>query len=422
MVIERSVKIRPGTYRLPASADLTRPAITIRGENITVDFNGVVLEGGPDGADPDGYAGVGILIDGGRNVTVKNAVIRGYKIGDSRAAISRSAPVAQRPVLQLEAAPLQRRREGEPRRLDVVSPERQGRVADAGRRDLPGRMRPRRSRPQHRRAGPERADDRAIVRPRRSGTTPSSSCPASVSGCTARRDSTIMHNRIDWCVRGYSHGFYNRGQDSAGLLMYEQSSRNTVAYNSITHGGDGLFLWAGQSTMDTGQGGSNDNRFFANDFSHAVTNGIEATFSRNSFYRQPHRRLLARRLGRLQLRLGLERQPVRAATPKAIAIEHGQDIRIEGNTFDGDETAIRLWQNPRRIPTGDIRSCATRGAAATAARQPVRGQQDRARHSRDDRASTRRRNTFDGVGVRVWPVMPTSALDVGRRRPSIGDD
>ena len=96
-------------------------------------------------------------------------------------------------------------------------------------------------------------------------------------------DSTIMHNRIDWCVRGYSHGFYNRGQDSAGLLMYEQSSNNTVAYNSVTHGGDGLFLWAGQSTMDSGKGGANDNLFAANDFSHAPTNGIEATFSRNRF-------------------------------------------------------------------------------------------------------------------------------------------
>ena len=90
-----------------------------------------------------------------------------------------------------------------------------------------------------------------------------------------------MHNRIDWCVRGYSHGFYNRGQDSAGLLIYEQSSRNIVAFNSVTHGGDGLFLWAGQSTMDTGQGGVNDNLFYDNDFSHAPTNGIEATFSRN---------------------------------------------------------------------------------------------------------------------------------------------
>ena len=92
-----------------------------------------------------------------------------------------------------------------------------------------------------------------------------------------------MHNKIDWCVRGYSHGFYNRGQDSAGILMYEQSSRNVVAYNSVTHGGDGLFLWAGQSTMETGEGGSNDNLFYGNDFSHAPTNGIEATFSRNRF-------------------------------------------------------------------------------------------------------------------------------------------
>ena len=27
--------------------------------------------------------------------------------------------------------------------------------------------------------------------------------------------------------------------------MYEQSSHNVVAYNSVTHSGDGLFLWAG---------------------------------------------------------------------------------------------------------------------------------------------------------------------------------
>jgi hypothetical protein len=84
-------------------------------------------------------------------------------------------------------------------------------------------------------------------------------------------------------VRGYSHGFYRRGQDSAALLLYEQSSRNVVAYNSATHSGDGLFLWAGQSTMDAGEGGSNDNLFFQNDFSFAPTNAMEATFSRNAF-------------------------------------------------------------------------------------------------------------------------------------------
>ena len=48
--------------------------------------------------------------------------------------------------------------------------------------------------------------------------------------------------------------------------MYEQSCFNVVAHNSITHSGDGLFLWAGQSTMDSGKGGANDNLFYANDF------------------------------------------------------------------------------------------------------------------------------------------------------------
>src|SRR5436189_6425083 len=49
---------------------------------------------------------------------------------------------------------------------------------------------------------------------------------------------TIVHNRVDYNVRGYSDGFYRRGQDAANLLMYEQSARNLIAYNSLTHGGD----------------------------------------------------------------------------------------------------------------------------------------------------------------------------------------
>jgi hypothetical protein len=162
-------------------------------------------------------------------------------------------------------------------------------------------------------------------------------------------DSRIMHNRIDWCVRGYSHGFYNRGQDSAGLLMYEQSSRNVVAYNSVTHGGDGLFLWAGQSTMDTGKGGANDNLFYGNDFSHAPTNGIEATFSRNRF--------IANRVednwhgvwgGYSYESLWLNNHFARNA--EAIAIEHGQNNRISGNRFEDDAVGIRLWQNATQDP------------------------------------------------------------------------
>jgi hypothetical protein len=43
MIVDRSITIRPGRYTLP-SPDLT-PAITIRGENLTIDFNGAELAG-----------------------------------------------------------------------------------------------------------------------------------------------------------------------------------------------------------------------------------------------------------------------------------------------------------------------------------------------------------------------------------------
>ena len=60
---------------------------------------------------------------------------------------------------------------------------------------------------------------------------------------------TVVRNRIDFDVRGYSHGFYRRGQDSSGLLLYEQSNDNVFAENSVTHGGDGFFGFAGHEAI-----------------------------------------------------------------------------------------------------------------------------------------------------------------------------
>jgi hypothetical protein len=81
MVIAESVTIRSGTYHISASADLRTPAITVRGHNITVDFNGATLRGSAIDAEPDTFAGDGVLVDGGGTVTIKNAKIHGYKVG-----------------------------------------------------------------------------------------------------------------------------------------------------------------------------------------------------------------------------------------------------------------------------------------------------------------------------------------------------
>ncbi|MCE9558083.1 MAG: right-handed parallel beta-helix repeat-containing protein [Armatimonadetes bacterium] len=169
----------------------------------------------------------------------------------------------------------------------------------------------------------------------------------------------IINNSIDYCVRGYSHGVYNRGQDSAGILIYEQSNKNIFAFNSVTHGGDGFFLWAGQTTMDTGKGGCNDNLIAYNDFSHAVTNGIEATFSRNKF------------IGNLVMECwhgvwggfsydSVFRDNVFALNGEAIAIEHGPNNKISRNIFLDDRVGIHLWENATIDPNwgyGKVRDC-----------------------------------------------------------------
>jgi hypothetical protein len=142
---------------------------------------------------------------------------------------------------------------------------------------------------------------------------------------------------------------YNRGQDSTGILIYEQSHRNVFAYNSATHGGDGFFLWAGQTTMDTGKGGCNDNVLYGNDFSHSPANGIEATFSRNVFVNN----LMLECWHGIWGGYSYESKVVGNVfgyNQEAIAWEHGQDNVVDNNVFLRDNEAIVIWSNPSQDP------------------------------------------------------------------------
>jgi parallel beta-helix repeat protein len=89
--------------------------------------------------------------------------------------------------------------------------------------------------------------------------------------------------------------------------------------------------------------------FFGNDFSHAVANGIEATFSRNQFLRN--------RIDECWHGVWagysydtVFRDNTFANNEEGIAIEHGQNITIADNTFMGDHTGIRLWANASQDP------------------------------------------------------------------------
>ena len=398
MVIDRSITVRPGTYRLAASADLKTPAITIRGENVTVDFNGATLVGSPDGTDPDQFAGVAILVDGGSKVTIRGATIRGYKVG----ILARNSPDLHITRNELSYNWKQRLYSGIEKEslLDWMSYHQNEKdewlrfgaaiyLSACDRAEI-----------DHNTA--VQGQNGLMVTASKGLKTWNNTFQflSSVGvGLYRVTESTIMHNRIDWCVRGYSHGFYNRGQDSAGLLMYEQSSNNTVAFNSITHGGDGLFLWAGQSTMDTGKGGANGNRFHANDFSHAPTNGIEATFSKNVFTENRVEDCWHGVWGGYSY--GSKWFDNRfARNAEAIAIEHGQGNFIDRNSFDGDLTAIRLWQNATEDPNwGYAKSRDTRSRGYYIERNTFRGNKVAV-------------DVRDSEDVRIWR---NRYVDVGER-------
>ncbi len=340
MIVTTSTRIQPGHYLAPSDS---APVITVRGHDIVLDLRGVELVGSSNRRQPDRFTGIAVEVDSGARVTVRGARIRGFKVGilargtNGLRLLDNDLSDNYRPRLfsHVERESLadwlsyHHNEAGEWLRygagiyLDgVTGGELRGNIVQRGMNGL--------------------------LLTRSSGLRIWNNTFAFNSGLgiglyRSTRD-TIMHNRADWNVRGYSDGFFNRGQDSAALLMFEQSSDNVVAFNSMTHSGDGLFLWAGQTTMDSGTGGSNDNLFYRNDFSFAPTNGMEATFSRNAFVEN---RVEGAWHG-LWGGYSWESKVVGNSfirNVEAIAIEHGQQVVISRNTFDHDTTAIHLWWN-----------------------------------------------------------------------------
>ncbi len=172
----------------------------------------------------------------------------------------------------------------------------------------------------------------------------------------------ISCNAFDFCVRGYSHGVYNRGQDSAGILMFEQCRKNIISHNSVTHGGDGFFGFSGKEALGDvdspediewyRQRGHYGNMLIGNDFSYAAAHGIELTFGFfNSIFSN---RIVENAIcgiwagyskesniadnkiqGNGDMGYGLERG--------GINIEHGRKNIIHFNRFSDNACGVHLW-------------------------------------------------------------------------------
>jgi parallel beta-helix repeat protein len=339
---------REDVFAMPVDPSKARPVIVISGDNLTVDFQHAILIGSGDQTLPNGFYGLGILIRG-KNITLKNAQVKGYKVA-------------------------------------LMATDAEGLTLENC--DFSYNYRPKL------RSGREHEDvsdwlsyhqnDHDEWLRYGAGIYLKNCTGATVKGCTITgcqnallmtgcsnalvynnfftfnsglgiglyrsSNNRIMHNRLDWNVRGYSNGFYQRGQDSAAILVYEQSSNNLIAYNSATHSGDGLFLWAGQSTMDSGTGGCNDNWVFGNDFSCAPTNGVEVTFSRNHIQGNFITECTYGIWGGYSYESVFNGNLI-TNCQTGIAIEHGQNDTIRQNYLENDSTGIALWS--KKEPPGD---------------------------------------------------------------------
>lgn len=338
MKFTESGKIRAGHYSLPAGRDTLFIA---EGDNLVLDFSGVILSGAGKGQLPDAFSGVALLIRNAVNVTIRNLKAGGYKI----ALMARNVK-----GLKIE-------------HCDFSYNYRQRLNSTQEREDLSDWM------SYHQNEKDEwlrygagiylRDCEEAVISGNRvTGGQNGLMMTRCNNGRVYNNDfsfnsgigigiyrssgNQFCYNRLNFNVRGYSHGVYNRGQDSAGFLVYEQSSNNIFYRNSATHSGDGFFLWAGQTTMDSGQGGCNDNEIRENDFSYAPTNGVEVTFSRvkvirNRIYGCDHGIW-----GGYSFDSEFRDNKFRD-NRIAVAIEHGVHNRIGYNLFSRDREAIRLW-------------------------------------------------------------------------------
>ncbi|GAC1488956.1 MAG: hypothetical protein NVS1B13_17870 [Flavisolibacter sp.] len=341
MVLTQSTKFKSGAYHFHGSKMVDSAIIIIEGNNIVIDFNNLLLIGSAPNESPDGFKGIAIKIKGGSNITIRNLQVKGYKVAVC--------------ALNTEGLKIEN--------CDFSYNYRAHLNSDQEREDYSDWL------SYHHNENDEwlrygaamylRLCTGAIisnvkVTHGQNGLMMVSCSHALIFnnnfsynsgigiGLYKSSHNQVLYNKIDFNVRGYSEGVYQRGQDSAGILVYEQSNQNLFYNNSVTHGGDGFFLWAGQSSMDAGTGGCNDNVIKDNDFSYAVANGIEATFSRNQIL---HNRIFGCENGiwagySYQTRIT---QNQFRFNKTAIAIEHGQHNTIDHNLFYLDKTALKLW-------------------------------------------------------------------------------
>lgn len=350
--------LEAGDYLLrPLGPDGHAGVIVLRGlRGVTLDLQGVRLRGTPEGTPLDENAGWGIVVDDCSDVTLRGGRIGGYRVC---IAVTRSRRVVVEDVAfdgwygqRLRSTPAAEDQS------DWLWPHDNdagewvaGYGAAVSFTDCEG-VTLRRCRGRHGQNGI------LLTRTTESEVYDNDFSFLSGWGLGMYRSSnnTVSHNVFDYCVRGYSHGVYSRGQDSAGILMFERCCDNVVAFNSATHGGDGVFLYAGNDIVhgkarergETEVGGGDRNLFYGNDLRHAPANAVEITFSRGNLVVRNDLSGCAQHgvWGGYSSDMLVLDNTIDDTAQGGITIEHGQDCVIADNRIRRNDIGVELYWDP----------------------------------------------------------------------------
>lgn len=352
-VVSAGTTLEKRIYRRPASPD--QAAVVIRGQGFTVDFRGAVLQGADRTEVPaNSFQGIGILLDGCRDVTLRNAVVNGYLVGI----------MAKNCFgIRLETC------DASGNRCERIAGWGQwlgGHALDAWRSAYGAGFLLDRC------EGVRMTDCRSLHA--QNGILMIDCSRCEILGCNASFNSSwglamhgssnnrVLDNRFDFCVRCEKWGKDSAGGDSAGILVMQGSCDNLFAYNRATHGGDGFFLSAAAESLESP---SSRNLVAFNDFSYSPHNAIEATFSTdNVFYGNICHDSGYGVWAGFSSRSSFIRNEIDGCLADGIAIEHGAGNLIEDNLIANAGRGVNLWKIPperdpnnpkRRNPSRDAR-------------------------------------------------------------------
>ena len=154
----------------------------------------------------------------------------------------------------------------------------------------------------------------------------------------------VLDNLAEHCIR-YTGRFWCDTADSAGILLEGGSHHNRITGNSLRYSGDGFFI------RGSNRAPSDHNLISGNDGSYSPNNAFEAGFSSGNVFEDN-----IANFSNYGFWLGystnttVKGNEIKACRFDGIAIEHGQDNRIEENLIEGNRNGIRLWSNP--LPEG----------------------------------------------------------------------